>query len=201
MEQTSTQNGVPRKDSILVYRTWVDTFRSLPLEDVGALVIAMCDYGMDRIEPEFENPTVKAYFGFIRGSLDSAYRNWQHKCEQNKKNRNAYKNQSSPVVTNGDESSHDVTNRTYKEEDEENEYDEGYDKEEEQDDVEGKRGGGGKGVRGKTPQLTLEDKVDMLDAVISDGDRMLLDSFVSRATSEDAIISCVEKLNERYKAW
>ena len=64
------------KKSVLLYTDWAEPLRTLPLEDVGRLFLAILDYTDTGLAPGFENPAAAMAFQFVRLRLDANTQKW-----------------------------------------------------------------------------------------------------------------------------
>lgn len=162
------------KDTVIIYRSWIENISDMPIEEQARLLLAAAAYEMDGIEPTFDDASMAVAFRFMQFQLDADYAKWLAQCERNKQNRNASKsrNQSSPAVTNG----------TDKETVE--------DEEEEIIDI----------YRGKQYIPTMEEKVNLLDPLIDDIEHEHLADTL-RCADDEEINDELDRLNRKYHQW
>ena len=65
------------KDSFVVFTDWAQPMKSLPLDDVGRLFLAMVEYTESGKVPEIESPSAAMAFEFIRLRLDDNRQKWE----------------------------------------------------------------------------------------------------------------------------
>lgn len=162
------------KDTVIIYRSWIENIADMPIEEQAQLLLAAAAYEMDGIEPTFGDASMAVAFRFMQFQLDADYAKWLAQCERNKQNRNASKgrNQSSPAVTNG----------TDKETVE--------DEEEEIIDI----------YKGKQYIPSIEEKASLLDPSLDDVERDHL-ADVLLYESRDEQLDELDRLNRKYHKW
>lgn len=80
------------RKSIVLYSSWGDIFASLPEEQAGTLIKAICEYAYEDKEPEIENPAIYAIFDMIRKKLDKDHTAYEEKVARLKKNSSSKSN-------------------------------------------------------------------------------------------------------------
>lgn len=64
------------KKSVLLYTDWAEPLRTLPLEEIGRLFLAILDYTQTGTAPVLENPAADMAFQFVRLRLDANTQKW-----------------------------------------------------------------------------------------------------------------------------
>ena len=88
------------KKSFVIYKNWAEIIKRLPVEDVGELIQAVCNYQTGS-EYTISSPIIEALFeGQIKPQLESDAEQYQKKCERIAEvNRKRNEESSNEVVT------------------------------------------------------------------------------------------------------
>lgn len=90
-------------DGFCIYRGAMKTLRLLPDEKAGRVIKAAVSLFLEGIEPEEMDLAEQMAFAVIEEDIKKALEKHAAICDRNRKNRNADGDDSSPVVTSGDE--------------------------------------------------------------------------------------------------
>ena len=75
------------RKSCIIYDSWGQIIKSLPKDQAGELIKAVCAYAFDDIETEISDPALSAIFDMIQKKLDKDLQTYEEKVERLKKNR------------------------------------------------------------------------------------------------------------------
>lgn len=106
-----------KKKSFVIYEDWGNYILNLPVEMAGELSKMIMSYAINGELIESSNPAITAMFTLIKEKMDDDYMKYLDRCERNRRNRNGenddiddYYDEEEQNMTNGDESSRVVTN-------------------------------------------------------------------------------------------
>lgn len=69
------------KNSFLFMDSWITLFQSMPSQEAGDLIKAVCDFSTGK-QAEIENPLVLAMFNLIKKQMEENKENYKAKCEK-----------------------------------------------------------------------------------------------------------------------
>ena len=69
------------KNSFLFMDSWITLFQSMPSQEAGDLIKAVCDFSTGK-QAEIENPLVLAMFNLIKKQMEENKDNYKAKCEK-----------------------------------------------------------------------------------------------------------------------
>ncbi len=69
------------KNSFLFMDSWITLFQSMPIQEAGDLIKAVCDFSTGK-QAEIENPLVLAMFNLIKKQMEENKENYKAKCEK-----------------------------------------------------------------------------------------------------------------------
>lgn len=69
------------KNSFLFMDSWITLFQSMPSQEAGDLIKAVCDFSTGK-QAEIENPLVFAMFNLIKKQMEENKENYKAKCEK-----------------------------------------------------------------------------------------------------------------------
>ena len=73
------------RDSMVVFRSMSESLRKLEPLDFMIMILAMFDYAMDDIEPDFDNSTLEALWFAFKPQIDANKRKYEAQVENGKK--------------------------------------------------------------------------------------------------------------------
>ena len=91
-------------DGITVYLESIKTLLLLPDESAGRVIKAAAEYFLNRTEPREFGLAEQIVYTVIREGIDKGWQRFLESCERNRRNRTGISDESSPVVTSGDQS-------------------------------------------------------------------------------------------------
>ena len=104
------------KKSFVMYKDWGNYILNLPNEMAGELSKMIMSYAIVGEYIESSNPAITAMFAVIKDKIDEDYKKYLETCERNRRNRNGenddiddYEDEEEQNVTSGDDSSRVVT--------------------------------------------------------------------------------------------
>lgn len=105
-----------KKKSFVIYEDWGNYILNLPVEMAGELSKMIMSYAINGELIESSNPAITAMFTLIKEKMDDDYMKYLDRCETNRRNRNGenndiddYNDEEEPNMTSGDDSSQVVT--------------------------------------------------------------------------------------------
>ena len=119
-----------KKRSFVIYEDWGNYILNLPVEMAGELSKMIMSYAINGELIESSNPAITAMFTLIKEKMDDDYMKYLDRCERNRRNRNGENDDiddccdeeelnvtsgddSSQVVTSGDNSDYDYHNHNH----------------------------------------------------------------------------------------
>lgn len=194
-----------------VYVSWLEMFEMAEPETVKNLIVGSIRYMETGEVPDIPKSDLMLFYS-MRGNLDASRRKLHDKHDQavtaantrwhpaQDTNADACESMQTHAIENEKESERD--NEIESETDTENETERERETGEEKEIVrESKRVRGEENPRkGRNPSLSLETKIEKLNAVISDADKALFSTFIGKAPQE-RVESYADSLNDRYHAW